>query len=146
MTVTIHTDTTTHAPRNLWQAIGRGLRGRCPHCGEGRLFNRFLKVVPNCDVCGEELHHHRADDLPAYLSIVVVGHVIVFLLLELSARTNLSPMTYILTLVPLSLVLSIVLLQPIKGAVVGLQWANRMHGFDRHPAHPDPAAPEKEWP
>ena len=145
MTVTIHTDA-TREPRNLWQSIGRGLRGRCPHCGEGKLFRKFLKVTESCEVCGEEFHHHRADDLPAYLSIVIVGHIIVFLLLELSARTAFSPMTYILTLVPLSLVLGIVLLQPIKGAVVGLQWANRMHGFDTHSGHPDPAAPDKDWP
>lgn len=140
MTVTIR----AAEPRNLWQAVGRGLRGRCPHCGEGRLFRGYLKVVDHCDVCGEAFHHHRADDLPAYLSIVIVGHVIVFLLVDLSMTTSLPPMAYIFTLIPLSLVLTLLLLQPIKGGVVGLQWANRMHGFD--PAHPDPAAPDKDGP
>jgi len=138
MTVTYHSGET----RNLWQAIGRGLRGRCPHCGEGRLFGRFLKVNRQCDGCGEELHHHRAADLPAYLSIVIVGHVVVFLMVEFEMHGTLSPLAYILMLVPLSIVLALVLLQPIKGGVVGLQWANRMHGFD--PEHRDPALPDEQ--
>jgi uncharacterized protein (DUF983 family) len=121
--------------RDLWQAIGRGAMGRCPHCGKGHLFHGFLKVVPVCDVCGEQFHHHRADDLPPYLAIVIVGHVIIGLLIEFEMHGAMSPMIYLLTLVPLSLVLALVLLQPIKGAVVGLQWANYMHGFDPH--HPD---------
>ena len=140
MTVTVHEGET----RSLWQAIGRGLIGKCPHCGQGKLFGKYLKVVHQCAVCGEEFHHHRADDLPAYLSIVIVGHVIIFLLLDLSMNASFPPYVYLLTLVPLSLVLTLLLLQPIKGAVVGLQWANRMHGFDAH--SPDPAAPDKDWP
>ncbi len=139
MTVTIH----THGEeRHLWRSIGRGLLCKCPNCGKGRLFRKFLKVVDHCEVCGEEFHHHRADDLPAYLSIVIVGHVIVFLLMDLSMTSSISPMTYIMTLVPLSIVLTLILLQPIKGGVVGLQWANRMHGFDPH--HRDPALPDEE--
>ena len=54
----------------------RGLLGRCPHCGEGKLFPVFIKTVDACEVCGEELHHHRADDLPAYLVVVIVGHIV----------------------------------------------------------------------
>lgn len=142
MTVTIHTG----ERRNLRQAIARGFRGRCPKCGRSPLFRRFLKVADHCTICGEALHHHRADDLPAYLSIVVVGHVIVFLMVELESLGTVSPITYLLTLIPLALVLAVGLLQPIKGAVVGLQWANRMHGFDPDRAHPDPAAPEEKWP
>jgi len=55
----------------------RGLRGKCPNCGKGRLFRAFLKVADRCDRCGEELYHHRADDLPAYLVVVLVGHLVV---------------------------------------------------------------------
>jgi uncharacterized protein (DUF983 family) len=65
------------AARPLWQAIKRGLLGRCPHCGEGKLFRAFVKTVDTCSVCGEEIIHHRADDLPAYLVIVIVGHIVV---------------------------------------------------------------------
>ena len=55
----------------------RGLRGRCPRCGEGKLFRAFLKVDNNCSVCGLDFTPHRADDLPAYLVIVIVGHIVV---------------------------------------------------------------------
>jgi uncharacterized protein (DUF983 family) len=131
-----------NARRKLWQAIGRGFVGRCPNCGQGKLFRAFLKVVDECGACGEQFHHHRADDLPAYLSIVVVGHVVIFLMVELAMQATISPMVLLLTLIPLALVLAFALIQPIKGAVIGLQWANYMHGFDPH--HRDPAAPDEK--
>jgi uncharacterized protein (DUF983 family) len=116
--------------RDVWQAISRGLRCRCPNCGEGKLFRAYLKVADNCSVCGEDLSHHRADDLPAYLVIVIVGHIVVPILLAI--ETNFEP-SYLLQLaiwLPVTLVLSLALLPPVKGGVVGLQWAFRMHGFD----------------
>ena len=63
---------------------------RCPHCGKGHLFRAYLKVADNCDVCGEELFHHRADDLPPYISILIVGHLIVGLMLELRVALSRS--------------------------------------------------------
>jgi len=68
------------------QALGRGLRGRCPACGEGRMFRAFLKVADQCPHCGEELHHHRADDFPAYLVIVIVGHILVPIILTVETE------------------------------------------------------------
>jgi uncharacterized protein (DUF983 family) len=126
--------------RDLRRSIGRGLLCRCPRCGEGKLFSAFLKVNRVCPVCGEELFHHRADDLPPYLSIVIVGHILVFLMLDMEVTMQVEPVTYLWTMLPLAIVLPLALLQPIKGGVVGLQWANRMHGFDptvRDPAEPD---------
>ncbi|MEO8884342.1 MAG: DUF983 domain-containing protein [Devosia sp.] len=129
--------------RNLWQAIGRGAMCRCPNCGEGKLFRAYLKINDTCPVCGEELFHHRADDLPPYISIVIVGHILIGAMLEMEMRfNNVNPMYYVATLVPLAIVLPLALLPPIKGAVVGLQWANRMHGFD--PSVRDPALPEED--
>jgi len=129
--------------RNLWQAIGRGAMCRCPKCGEGKLFRAYLKVNDTCPVCGEELFHHRADDLPPYISIVIVGHILIGAMLEMEMRFNdVNPMYYVATLVPLAIVLPLALLPSIKGAVVGLQWANRMHGFD--PSVRDPALPEED--
>ena len=63
--------------RNVWQAIKSGFLGRCPHCDSGRLFGAFMKPVDQCANCGEEMHHHRSDDLPPYLVIFVVGHIVV---------------------------------------------------------------------
>ena len=75
--------------RDVWPAIKRGFRGRCPRCGEGKLFRAFLKVDDNCPVCNLDFTPHRADDLPAYLVIVIVGHIIVPLVLLI--ETNYSP-------------------------------------------------------
>ena len=114
--------------RPLWTAIKRGLLGRCPRCGEGKLFYAFTKTVDTCGVCGEEIHHHRADDLPAYLVIVIVGHIVVGSFMAVEATTTLSNLQHALIWVPLTIILALVLLQPVKG-VIGLQWALYMHGF-----------------
>src|SRR3954470_14382404 len=74
-------DAAPAAKRNVWAALKRGLRGRCPRCGEGKLFRAFLKVDDHCAVCGQDFTPHRADDLPAYLVIVIVGHIIVPMIL-----------------------------------------------------------------
>jgi uncharacterized protein (DUF983 family) len=121
-----------------WRAgIARGLQGRCPACGRGRLFARFLKVADSCGDCGAELHHHRADDLPPYIVILIVGHILGWAILVAETRFE-APLWLHLALWPLlALVLSLVLLQPVKGAVVGLQYALGMHGFaaaDEHRA------------
>ena len=121
--------------RNVWQAMGRGLRGRCPRCGEGKLFRAFLKTADHCTHCGQDFTGHRADDLPAYLVIVIVGHIVVPI--ALSVETNFAPpvLLQLAIYLPITLLFSLLLLQPVKGAVVGLQWAFRMHGFDD--AHPE---------
>ena len=119
--------------RDVWTAMKRGFRGRCPRCGEGKLFRAFLKTADNCATCGLDFTPHRADDLPAYLVIVIVGHLVVPLALMI--ETNYSPPVALQLAIylPMTLVLSLLLLQPVKGAVVGLQWALRMHGFDENP-------------
>jgi uncharacterized protein (DUF983 family) len=127
--------------RPLWPAIKRGLAGRCPHCGEGRLFRAFVKTVDKCEVCGEDISHHRADDLPAYLVIVVVGHIVISGFMAVEMTTYWPMWLHLSVWAPLTLILSLLLLQPIKGAVVGLQWALYMHGFgdetDKIDTHPE---------
>ena len=131
-----------HRPaRPIGQAMKRGLLGRCPNCGEGRLFRAFVKSVDACPACGEEMNHHRADDLPAYLDIVVVGHIVLAGFLAIEMRYVWPMWLHFAAWIPLTLVLALVLLQPIKGAVIGLQWALYMHGFggetDHFEQHPD---------
>ncbi len=110
----------------------RGFRGRCPRCGEGKLFRAFLKTADNCTACGLDFTPHRADDLPAYLVIVIVGHIVVPMALWI--ETNYSPAVWLQLSIylPFTFVASLLLLQPVKGAVVGMQWALRMHGFDEN--------------
>ena len=116
--------------RDVWTALKRGFRGRCPRCGEGKLFRAFLKVDDHCSVCQLDFTPHRADDLPAYLVIVIVGHIVVPTILWV--ETDYSPPVplQLAIYLPFTLILSLLLLQPVKGAVVGVQWALRMHGFD----------------
>ncbi len=126
--------------RDLKQAMIRGMLGRCPRCGEGRLFKGYAKTVDDCAVCGEHIGHHRADDLPAYLVIFVVGHIVVGAFMGVEAAVELTAWQHLAMWVPVTILGSLALLQPIKGAVVGLQWAFYMHGFgdedeavDSHP-------------
>jgi uncharacterized protein (DUF983 family) len=122
--------------RDVWTAMKRGFRGRCPRCGKGKLFRAFLKVDNNCSVCDLDFTPHRADDLPAYLVIVIVGHILVPVILWI--ETDYSPPVWLQLSIylPLTLIASLALLQPVKGAVVGMQWALRMHGFDEQ--NPEP--------
>ncbi len=115
---------------SLLQAMGRGFRCKCPNCGEGKLFRRFLKVADHCEACGEEFHHHRADDFPAYLVIVAIGHIVVPLIL--AVETAYAPPYWLHALIwlPLTFFGSLALLQPTKGAIVGMQWQVGMHGFE----------------
>lgn len=116
--------------RALRPALLRGWRGRCPSCGGGPLMDGYLEVRRTCAACGEPLHHHRADDLPAWATILIVGHVMGFALL--SVEMNLRPPLWVHWAIwpAVTLGLSFYLLPRIKGMVVGMQWAWRMHGFD----------------
>nr|WP_111300471.1 DUF983 domain-containing protein [Paracoccus saliphilus] len=111
------------------QAMLRGARGRCPACGTGRLFSSYLKVADQCPECNEALHHQRADDGPAYLTILIVSHLGAPLLLASFVAWRPSAMTMLLAFGLGSIALSLVMLPVIKGGMVGLQWARRMHGF-----------------
>lgn len=132
---------TGRAARPVWDAMLSGFRCKCPSCGKGKLFSGFLTVVPACSQCGEVMHHHRADDLPAYLVLVIVGHVIVGAFMAFEANSTLSTWQHLAIWVPITIAMSLALLQPVKGAVVGLQWALYMHGFgeagDTIETHPE---------
>lgn len=118
------------AHRAKMQAMKRGFLGRCPSCGEGHVFRSYLKVRESCEVCGEALHHHRADDAPPYLTILIVAHVMGALLVTILGTWDDIPLWVNFILWPgLVLGLSLSLLPRIKGALVALQWALRMHGF-----------------
>lgn len=122
-------DVDTLEEREKWPAMMKGMRGKCPSCGETKLFTGGLKVQDECSACHEEFHHHRADDLPAYLNIFVVGHVVVALIMIALKSDLVSMWTGMFITIGITIVISILLMRPLKGMVVGLQWAMRMHGF-----------------
>src|SRR5215831_10270843 len=117
-------------PRRFKRAIWRGFSKRCPNCGKGQLFGAYLKVQDHCPVCGEPLHHHRADDAPAYFTILIVGHFVVGGVLTLERGLSPPIWVHLVIWLPLTLIGSLFLLPRVKGALVALQWALYMHGFD----------------
>ena len=139
------TSSQTKSHREKWPAVKRGFMGKCPHCGEGKMFHAYLKGCDACPACGEALHHQRADDAPPYMTIFVVGHIIGAGILfmdehDLGVPDWVQGCGWAL----LTLVLSLWLLPRMKGALIGLQWALRMHGFgaseDAAPSLPATAA------
>jgi uncharacterized protein (DUF983 family) len=128
------------APRDTWQAIWRGLGQRCPACGQGRLYGKYLKVEQACSTCHSELHHHRADDAPPYFTMFIVGHVVVAGVLAVEKKFAPSLLVHVALWFPLTIAMSLWLLPMMKGALIGLQWALRMHGFGNGPelGAPDP--------
>lgn len=116
-------------PRDTYRAVMRGFAQHCPACGKGDTFHAFLKVNDACPACGEELHHHRADDAPPYFTMLITGHVVVGALM--TVETTYAPPIWVHALIwgPMVVILSLLLLPRIKGALIGLQWALRMHGF-----------------
>lgn len=117
----------SHIP--LLQDLKRGFACRCPHCGEGKLFKSFLKANETCAVCGEEFHHHRADDLPAYIVVVLAGHLMVTFALALEDIFSPPFWWHFALTMPLTVLFCLAILQPVKGAVIALQWRMGMHGF-----------------
>jgi len=101
-------------------AIGRGLRGLCPACGKSPIFSGFLRVVPECAVCGAPLGLARADDAPPYLTILLTGHIIVPLLFIVDRMGE--PPTWLMSAIflPLTFFVALGLLRPIKGGTVGV--------------------------
>jgi uncharacterized protein (DUF983 family) len=116
--------------RAVRPAMFRGFRHRCPNCGKGALFSSFMKVAPVCPHCGEELHHQRADDAPPYFTIMIVGHIIIPLVLIVERVWRPDLWIHFSLWLPITLVLTLALMPAVKGAIVGLQWALRMHGFN----------------
>jgi uncharacterized protein (DUF983 family) len=128
------------APRDVWQAIRRGMALRCPACGQGRMYGKYLKVEHACSACHCELHHQRADDAPPYFTMFVVGHIVIAGVLAVEKKFAPSLLVHVSLWFPLTIGLSLWLLPKIKGGLIALQWALRMHGFGNgpDPGEPDP--------
>nr|WP_321508478.1 DUF983 domain-containing protein [uncultured Celeribacter sp.] len=120
---------TADGERELRPALMRGWKRRCPACGGGPMLKGYLKVRDECPVCGEALHHHRADDGPAYLTILIVGHLMAPLLGWAFIEFRPDPLVLIAIFATGTVALSLYLLPRLKGVIVAFQWAKRMHGF-----------------
>ena len=107
----------------LIPTLGRGLKGRCPACGAGRLFGRFLKPVAACDACGRDWTVQRADDFPAYLSVLVSGHLLIPIVVEANLVYDLPTAAQMVAWPAAAAALALALIQPMKGLVIALIWA-----------------------
>lgn len=115
--------------RPFTPALARALRGKCPACGEGAMFARFLKPTSACTRCGQRWDRHQADDFPSYIVILLLGHILVPLMIEVNSALSI-PLGWQAAIWPtLAVVLAAAMIQPVKGAVIAFQWTRRMHGF-----------------
>lgn len=122
-------------PATVWSALARGARNLCPACGGAALFASFLKPVERCRVCEEDWTRHNADDFPPYIVILVVGHVVVTGMISVEVAFHPAMWVQLAIWLPTVIGLAIGLIQPVKGAVIALQWWHRMGGFhNRRPS------------
>ncbi len=105
---------------SLATCMARGFAGRCPACGVGRIFDGFLRVAAECEHCHAPLGLARADDAPPYFTILIVGHIVIPAMLLMQKYDD--PPTWLLSVIflPLTVILSVGLIRPIKGAIVGV--------------------------
>ncbi len=107
------------------EPVSAGLRGRCPRCGEGRLFSGFLSVGKGCGTCGLDYSFADAGDGPAGFVILIIGFVMVGLALWMEVTLNPPLWLHFILWIPLTLVLALTSLRLIKGVLIALQYRNK---------------------
>jgi uncharacterized protein (DUF983 family) len=123
------TGTTPPTAENSWfRGLRRGFLQRCPSCGVTPIFSNYLKVNRTCVRCGLGLGEFHADDAPPYFTILLVGHIVVPSMLILEQLRHPPQWIHLLLWIPLTLALTFFFLPRIKGAVIGVQWANGIRG------------------
>ena len=118
-----------HPNRPFLPSALRGFSGHCPACGNAPLFRRFLKPVARCQACGQDWTLQQADDFPAYVVILILGHLIIPVVITVNLAFQPSLLAQMLAWPMLTAVLGIAMIQPVKGAIIAWQWSRRMHGF-----------------
>lgn len=115
----------------LSEAMIRGFSGRCPQCGQGKLFTSYLKPVAECAACGEGLGHVRADDGPAWATILLVGHILAPILLGVLPNNPWPDWMLVAMIVPATLTLTLILLPRMKGLFIGIIWRSGCVGSEK---------------
>ncbi len=128
--------------RPIWLSLWRGFGKRCPDCGQGHLLSGYLTVAKTCEHCHEDFSAQRADDAPPYFTILIVGHIVIPAMWVVEKLWS-PDMWWQMAAWPVVIViLSLWLLPRVKGAIVGLQWAARMHGFGESHEEPSTFGPK----
>jgi len=115
-------ETALYAPQ---EPFATGLRGRCPRCGQGRIFDGFLKVTPRCQACGLDLAFADAADGPAVFVILFVGFAVAAAALIVEIGFMPPIWVHVLLWGPLVIILSLGLLRPLKGVMIAVQYVNK---------------------
>ncbi|MEW5686605.1 MAG: DUF983 domain-containing protein [Pseudomonadota bacterium] len=121
----------------VFRSIGRGLVGHCPNCGKGRLFGRYLKVEPTCAACEHPLAKYPADDGPAYVTILLVGHLIIGPMFFFPIVWEANPLYTLPVILGALTAVVLIALPRVKGGWIGLMYAlgvtdkhHRLHTAD----------------
>ncbi|WP_316353719.1 DUF983 domain-containing protein [Candidatus Trichorickettsia mobilis] len=113
--------------QNFWLIVGRALFGFCPSCGKGRLFTTYLKQVEHCMSCNECFGRIKADDGPAWLTIFMVGHILIPILLTVAPRTTWPEWVSMIVWPGLALILAIIILPRAKGLFIAIIWRTNIN-------------------
>lgn len=116
--------------KKFWPVIIKGLLERCPSCGKGKLYYRYLKQVEHCDICNENLGVIRADDGPAWLTILIVGHLLAPFIIAFSFNTIWPNWLSISVWSVLAVVLAMMILPRAKGLFIGILWKLKNKGYN----------------
>jgi uncharacterized protein (DUF983 family) len=116
-------------PNGWVPALVRGLRGKCPRCGEAALFRKWLKPVERCPHCKQDWSVQQADDFPAYIGIFVVGHLLAPVVIAMIGTFGMSAWLTLAIILPVAIVMLLVTLQPTKGGVIGFLWWHGIGAF-----------------
>jgi len=109
---------------SFWTSLSRGACNRCPACGVGKVFSGWLKIVPECTNCHAPLGAYRADDAPPYFTIFLAGHLLVPGVLMIERAYHPPMWVHMVVWLPFFTIACILLLRPVKGAVIG--WMMRL--------------------
>jgi uncharacterized protein (DUF983 family) len=107
----------------LFSGLARGLAERCPECGKGKLFRRYLKVASPCSACGHDNAQYPSDDAPPYFTILIMGHLVIAPMLFFNFIWTAPVWLVVGSTLPTIAVVTLLLLPRVKGAVIGAQWA-----------------------
>lgn len=116
------TDKAQFPPANPVKA---GLAGRCPRCGEGRLFSGFLALQKSCSRCGLDYEFADSGDGPAVFVMMIVGFIIVGLVLAVELAYQPPIWVHLVVWLPLTAIIAAAILRPLKGLMIGLQYKHK---------------------
>ena len=123
-------DSFQHKKPRVFKAAGRAFFGKCPNCGQGKLFQKYLKQVSFCSECKEQFSHIRPDDAAPWLTIFIVGHIVVPLILIVEMQLSIPLLSSMIIWSAITLILTLITLPRAKGLILSLIWSTNASGSE----------------